>query len=520
MSQGISKSTMIALLLVTILLSALVNSMVVVHRRFTGVLRIHNPVVWFEDPRSPGVVVLLTRRNTTANITIDATPRIVLERRSAVYFDTFDTNPFTARRLEVINCTWLYDSTRGTINISATEASGVAFDRWCIVTVSSGVAPWETYRREGRTIYVSAVLMRNIFNITATSVIRLDVIYFASGVPVFYAFGYNNTLITVRTGDNLTSTLTYRVYAVPGTVHISHRYMGISNITEGLFLYHVSAGFNYTSWEVVHFVNETFIHRVILPENLRYAYLYAPGLGYRWTGGITGGMIMFDSLIVTLDYPPWFINITNLPENWLVVLRNSTGHVVSSARSISGVAVLRAYPNLTDMSVYLYNLSTDPGFIYRNATFEVYDDSGRLIVRRRFDVVLGGDLYVFDPPLTILSVYSNLSTRFISKLELASPSIYMCGPEFNASIGLVNRTLASTNPFIRIVNGVVVDYETGLIEAYPPATWTGKWLALNVTGTFRLLSDVPYCSMTLRYIWWVHNGTLVIYHIYLNLTRT
>lgn len=473
-----SKRLLAAFVLITVIVLAALYATVFQHRELRGVFNVSAPMVWFEDPLTPGVTAILAKSNTTANVTIGTTPDLVLTKRSALYYDTFDTNPIETRLIPY-TCTWTYNSTRGSVNITAGSRSNLTWGFWCVIVVNPAILNITSFTLEGRAIYVSFATYRTSLNVATNN--SMSAIYLNSTAPVFYHVGYNITPLTGRTGDLHGSLIGLRT--ATANVILSYSYLGTLLLLEYDYLYHVSTAMNYTGWTATHFVNTTYTHSTSITPANRYV-PYAVGVGYWVNRTDVSGSFAFDSLLVTVDNPPWFTNITGLPDGWRVVLRNSTRGVVANVSSTGGLATLYVAPSLTSLAGFTYNISTDPGFIFRNATIEIYDTAGRMVYNRTFDVVLGGDLYSFRYFFngTFLSVYSNLTRGFNSRLELVQRSAYLCGLGFNASIGLINRSLVSTTPNITITNGVVVGYETGMIEAYPPATWTDKWLAVNVTG--------------------------------------
>lgn len=485
------------------------------HREINGLLQVYAPLVWFEDPRVPGVTVSLAKSNTSANISINATPEIVLARRSALYYDTFDTNPI-GTRLVAYTCTWTYNSTRGSVNITAGARSNLTWGFWCVIVVNPAILNISSYVLEGRAIYVSFATFRSSFNVPTNN--SMSAIYLNSTTPVFYHVGFNITPLTARTGDLHGSLIGLRTPTA--NITLAHAPLGTLLLLEYDYLYHVSTSMNYTAWTASHFVNTTYTHSTSIAPANRYI-PYAVGVGYWVNRTDVTGWFAFDSLIVTVDHPSWYVNVTGLPDGWRVVLRNSTRGIVANVSSIGGLATLYVAPNLTDLVGFTYNLSTDPGFIFRNATIEIYDATGRLVHNRTFDVVLGGDLYYFRYFFngTILSIYSNLTRGFQSRLEHAQTTAYICGVGFNASIGLVNRTLATTNPNITIINGLVVEYSTGVIRADPPVNWTNKWLAANITATITFPYNMTHCYLTLRYKWWISEAAIAVYTVRINITR-
>ncbi|MEM1619021.1 MAG: hypothetical protein QXE77_05680 [Desulfurococcaceae archaeon] len=504
-------------LVLVVLIGFAAYAVVFTRRYMESAVNVEYPRVWFEDPSEPGVTVYIGGNGTYANATVSARPELVLLRRSAVYYDTFDTNPFTAGRLTSLTCTWGYSATLGAVSISAGSRGGVAWNYWCISIVNPAILNVTSYALNGSTIYVSFITWRS--NFTAASAIRVDAVYLNSTTtPItFYAIGYRNFLLAGRTGDDVRSNIT--LWRSPTLTPVSERPLG-GLILEYDYMYHTSASIDFSTRYATHFVNTTFIHSVLLPTPLYVP--YAVGLGYWVSTTLVTGTVYYDNLLVTVDNPPWFVNVTGVPDGWSVVLRNSTGGVVASAVSLGGLAVLHVYPNLTDLTGFTYNASSDLGFIFRNATIEIRDSAGNLVYSERFSVVLGGDLYMFRYSFSgiLLSVYSNLTDGFKSRLNLTSPVVIACGPGFNVTIALINRTGFTSTPNITVVNGVVVYDSTGSVEAYPPPEWMNKWLALNITGFFAFPYSITRCELRLRFSWWISNGVVAIYGIDIVVFRT
>ncbi|MEM1803570.1 MAG: hypothetical protein QXR80_03620 [Desulfurococcaceae archaeon] len=502
---------LVALILI-VLIGFAVYATVFTRRHLESTVNVEYPRVWFEDPGTPSITVYIGRNGTYANATVSARPELVLLRRSAVYYDTFDTNPFTAGRLKNLTCTWGYSATFGAVSISAGSRGGLAWNYWCISIVNPAILNVAPYALNGSTVYVSFITWRPSLSFPTGASIRVDAVYLNSTTtPItFYAVGYRNFLLTGRTGDDVRSNIT--LWRQPTLTPVSERPLG-GLILEADYLYHTSTSIDFSTRYATHFVNTTFIHSELLPTPLYVP--YAVGLGYWVSTTLVSGTVYYDNLLVTVDNPPWFVNVTGVPDGWSVVLRNSTGGVVASAVSLNGLAVLHVYPNLTDLTGFTYNASSDLGFIFRNATIEILDSAGNLVYSERFSVVLGGDLYVFRSSFngTLLSIYSNLTDGFKSRLNLTSPVAIACGPGFNATIALVNRTGFAAVPNITIVNGVVIYDSTGLGEARPPPAWTDKWLAFNVTGFFVFPYNIERCELRLRFSWWISDGVVAIYGI-------
>jgi hypothetical protein len=82
------------------------------------------------------------------------------------------------------------------------------------------------------------------------------------------------------------------------------------------------------------------------------------GIGVYYVGGQV--YTIFDNLLITINSPPWLINVTNVPINWHVVLRDGTGNIISTGVSTNG-----------NVSLDVWNY-----FITSDGTLELYDEKG------------------------------------------------------------------------------------------------------------------------------------------------
>lgn len=110
-------------------------------------------------------------------------------------------------------------------------------------------------------------------------------------------------------------------------------------------------------------------------------------LGFNITGG--QDTVYFDSVVVTVNVKPWLVNVTGVQQNYIVVLRNATGHIVAlSVAGSEGVATLNIWGKRDIWG----------GFMVLDATIEVYTNTGTLIARKPVAEIVGGDIYNLTLP--------------------------------------------------------------------------------------------------------------------------
>ncbi|MDM7275798.1 MAG: hypothetical protein P3X22_006780 [Thermoprotei archaeon] len=309
---------------------------------------------------------------------------LILSDRAAKYYDTFDTNPFP-NRLEARTCTWSYDTTRKAVSIAAGQQGPSDWGYWCVAYIRN--LDIESFAEAGETIYIAFLAFRSSYSERVT--IRAAALYLDPGASRFYTIGYSFSLQSGRTGDIVSSVISVKP-AGGSEVTVSSTSSKRSLTLEYWYLSHISTYMNFSAWKAFHW-NQTFEHQAIIPG----AYQFYPteaGIGY-WvsTTGVVG-TFYFDNLVVTVGRPAWIVEVRNLSAGWSVRLLNSTGHVIASATADSeGVARLVVAPSkLVDM---LAEPNNRDGFIFPNGIIEVYDENGYLVVRRQFDVIVGGDVY-------------------------------------------------------------------------------------------------------------------------------
>ena|GEM_PF-2004208 len=423
-------------------------------RELLGSVGIALPAVYFFDPGTPGVTVTTENYGTVAYVDVSVpAPELELVKRSAIFYDTFDTNPIAAGRVQAITCprSWSWDSTARALRISAGSRSSAEYDYECILVANVDIS---SYAQAGRTIYVAALAWRSGY--TRLPTIRVETVYIDTAAARFYTSGFRSSIQTGRTGDHLYSEVTYVSGGARGIV--DSRDLGTSLTLEYQYMSYVASSADFASWYIYHW-NETVLASGTVPEGSRF-YPNRAGVGY-WvdTTGVRG-YTYFDNLVITVDSPPWLVRVVNLLPGWSVVLKNSTGYVISAATAgPDGAADLVVSPRRVDLAV---QPNYRDGFIIPGGTLEVYDSGGRLVVSRTFDYVIGGDTYELRlPSFPVLGVATSVVGQTF-EAKLAVTSISGCEDTY-LELYLVNTTGATSTP-ARVYLGLVDPWETGAIQ--------------------------------------------------------
>lgn len=462
----------IAIVLAIILVSSLilfVYSSIFTYRWISGNINVYPPLVWFADPGTPGVNVSLENQGTRASVIVN-TPGldIVLDKRNAIFYETFDTDPI-GKNITVLSCNWNcrwvwdwwwgwrqvcsgwnWDPNRKALFITA-NTSTTYYGGECMVVANIDVSQ---YASMGRRIYVATLVLRSDFSSSGTY--YFDAVYINTTLSRLYTIGYENVPQMARTGDSISSKVFYWA-SNTGWRSIARRSLGISNTTEYEYLSYIVSWIDFSSWYAYHW-NET----VINTGSIGSTYRFIPnrvGVGYITSTTSVTGTVYFDNLVVTVDAPPWFVNVTNVPRGWRVVLKNATGGIVSQAvASGDGVASLSVAPPLVDLTLYP---NYRDGFIITNGVIEVYDDKGSLVVSRRFDYVVGGDVYRLNGFRGyVLRIDSEATRSFQAQLVLAQ--FVDCGSSY-IYVYLVNTSYTSSTP-IEIYRGIMFSQNTSIIN--------------------------------------------------------
>lgn len=463
-------------------------------------------LIWYQDPGTPGVVTSID--GLEASATVEVPTGIVLEKRHAIYYDTFDQQPnFTSSPYCSGVLEWNQTGHYMVVNISAL---GWYYDWWygvyqlprwyCYFYPSS--LDISSYVANGSGVYAAAIMWRNGYYYVGDW-LRVGFAYANDTTWDSYLIGLRDEVLANLTGDNANATAYYYNYS-QGTYYVS--LLNESSLPsgaygfEGLYHHNMSAGIDFNVWDagfwsigltvnssstlraLKAYINESYRftpNRVGVGVDTEYIYAYTlDGLPY----------IYFDNFVVTVDAYPWLVNVTGLLPGWRVVLLNSTGGVVDEATAGSdGVASL---------SVWGY-------LIVPNASIEVYDDQGRLVARASFSYVVGGDVYRVERFAgRVLDIYSDLAQGFVTWLELVDTNCTLLDSG-HVYIFLYNSSGAAAAP-IEVVDGVIVSSSTGQVPAAPTGSG-GSWLAGWIWATAYLPGGAR-CFVDLREVFEVAPG--------------
>ncbi|MEM0004604.1 MAG: hypothetical protein QXE10_00140 [Desulfurococcaceae archaeon] len=449
------KRTILVAALLVLAVLGVVYATTFAYRYIVGTVKTAPPVVYYADPGTPGVNVTLYNQGTWAIVNASVpTPTIQLVQRNAIFNDTFDTDPIRAGRLQEITCTWTWNSSLKAIQISAGSRGTGNYGYECILVANLDVS---SYVASGRTLYIAFLAWRSSFTTAVT--IYTDSVYIDTINGRFYTIGFENSVQTGRTGDSLSSTIYY--WSGSSWSSIASLSIGTSLTLEYYYMSYVASSINFTSWFAYHW-NQTILANATIPSGSR----ITPnriGIGYWVSTTTVTGTVYFDNFVVTVDAPPWFVNVTGLFPGWYAVLKNSTGGLVANATAgVDGVAALNVAPRLVDLQV---NPNYRDGFIFPNGVIEVYDDKGRLVASTGSSLIIGGDVYGLSlPSLGVLRVDSTLINQpFQAKLTLTSLS--GCSDTY-LELYIVNTTNTYSTPII-IKWGIIVSQETSVIYMTP-----------------------------------------------------
>ena len=346
-------------------------------------------------------------------------------REKVLYYDTFDSDPFTAGRLVALTCTWSYDPVNKLISVSATSPRPRDYGGECIAVVNRGIP-------SSGTIYVAST-------VRALSGRGYADIVLVQDRRALYTLGMYFNPTELYQG--------YEIWAY------TRRWDELKEVKEPTLYnvnYNIVAVYTFDTrylalWSNRTLVADTVDTRVNPVQVGLGAYVSDDddkGRGQLW-GTVD---IAFDNLVVTVDTPPWLIYVRDVPRGWSIVLKDSAGRVVSSNTSIDGIVSL---------DVWEY-------FIIPRGTLEVYDDLNRLVGSETFDYIVGGDIYIVNvnvSEFTALLVGVGGSRRILA---------------YNISGGVENPVLVRVVDAGTVFNGYA-DVAIGL----------GRIHLLNASGVFR-----------------------------------
>jgi hypothetical protein len=284
--------------------------------------------------------------------TVAMKPDIRLYTRENVFYnDTFDTDPFTTGRIIKVNCTDKWQYLSQSIYISINRGDKIVDE--CIILVNKSLPSTGT-------VYIAFNSTSGVMGAWG----RVDAILYNNSTNYFYTIGAR---FQGDSADAVNITLNNRYVLYTSGVTVSAPYYIVA-----MYVFNIG---NLSLW-----LNNGYYgpvsDKTVVPTHA--------GLGVLWEKANI--MVYLDNLLITLNAPPWFVNVTSVPVGWSIVLRDQSGNIVSSGTSVNG--------NVT-LDLRNYNI-----YIVKNATLEVYDDRGYLQVSRSFDYVMGGEVYIITGTYT------------------------------------------------------------------------------------------------------------------------
>ncbi|QOJ78908.1 hypothetical protein IG193_00115 [Infirmifilum lucidum] len=277
-----------------------------------------------------------------------------LASRSAVYYDTFDSNPLGSSLLP-LSCSWQYDGAGKLVYVSVTSRPS-SYGGECIAKIGN-------IRVEGR-VYVAAVL--SYVSSDKSGRDHFGAILLSSGTGYFYEAGY--------TRPNF-----YRVWKYAGNFQELAQAPVTGSVDENVW-YDLVALYSASGGVIELWASGS--RRVSIAD----ASISVDSLGvgaYVYKGALT---VYFDNLVVALGARPWFVNVTGLQQGWVARIRAGSVTVSSAVAGGGGVA---------SVLLWLSSAGKDYAFIVRGAVLEVLDSSGNVVASLGPVDVVGGDVYVY-----------------------------------------------------------------------------------------------------------------------------
>jgi hypothetical protein len=389
------------------------------------------PLVLSESSDADHVATSLGPASASATVNVSVPPGYVigLASRAAVYWSSFDSDPFTSGDLYVLNpnsnCEWSWDPS-GYVTVTAT---GTAPDEGgeCIALINrtANAAP---------TIWVNYVF-------------RID-----------QGSGYADIVLR---GDNESGSPFYTISAFEISDYLGSDYAEI-------YLYDGSAWSRLASTQVAIYRGYWYDMTAYRDDSTGQLALYSGtdqvvsasdssvdvgvvGLGVFYSADTF--QVDFDEVLITVGASPYYVNVTGLQPGWYVRILDQGGNVLASGTA-SG-------PTL---SLDAWSWKFAP-----NATIEVYTDSSMatLVARATFRWIVGGDLYVVSQPSSgvtynLINAYNRGAAWYNVSLELESYSLE--GTVSNISIWAESPGSAESSSPIMIVGGDAVYNETSWVE--------------------------------------------------------
>ncbi|MFZ8782924.1 MAG: hypothetical protein ACO2OR_02955, partial [Desulfurococcaceae archaeon] len=374
---------------------------------------------------------------TIGRLRVVAIERSPESRRNILYYDAFDTDPFATGRVVSLTCSenWTWDPEEKAVRFQLQLHGGRRWERpsvyggECLLEFQNSTSPLNG------TIYASTIIKF----IDGEGWAEIVLVQSESALYTLGIFMDQPAGRPSRNYDIWMFKEGWGPKPLARQPDSSLRY----NVT-----YHIVASYIYGEGLLALYVNSadpkvTVVDESVIPLRVGLIGAY-PSEAHKRPAAAKPLKVYFYNLVITVNAPPWFTNITGVPAGWRAVLKDSTGSVVASGVSTSGTVALSMWNYL----------------IVPNGTIEVYDENGNLVAARTFDYVIGGEVYE-------LRVYGEFNALAIGPGSSSRVLVY------NIS-NIENPVLVTTADTSTLFNGFA-----GIALA------SGNLYLLNTSGVFR-----------------------------------
>lgn len=327
---------------------------------------------------------------------------LILVERAAIYYDTFDTNPFNSRLVTLWCNKWKYDSVEKAISIVLETPKD-----WR-VSCGSYVAGLDiaSYLNQGKRVYTSFLAFRTHLTTVRSHFFHPEVLYTSpielAGLREYYHVGYQSS---GKKCVRETTSLRSAILSSKGGCG-SWMDLGSGNILGSYYLTHISASIESfgEAHRLVHWINRTRTHELTVLSDCAVRGPIHPGLyglvhlTYYYYDITPGSFaVYFDNFVVSVGRPAWIVEVENVPVGWRVVVRSASGVVIDEGVAGSdGVITLYVIPPEP------IDLLSDPNnrdwLIIPNGVIEVYDQNGNKVLEKPLPLIVGGDRYKLIRP--------------------------------------------------------------------------------------------------------------------------
>jgi hypothetical protein len=388
----------------------------------------------------PGVTTVLSDDDTAAVVDVTLTGRdLVHVGRSAFIYDDFVTNPFPERLTTNTNV-WKWQ--QGWRHIRATvDGRAGSWGGEHVAYYAANATPQGT-----RVVY----MLCKEWHDTAQEGQFIDMLMIESS-DAFYTMGYNREFLTYPQGIHIGK------YS-PWT-WLSYSALTLSDNQWFIFLGRrvVSGSGSGTMSFTVYDEMGVRQGNPIGATDASFSASYF-GVGIQDVSPRFDLTVRFDEFLACADAYPWYINVTQLQPGWRAYLESENARDITSATADSnGVASLNV------LFAPSGQIPHDSAWIVRDGYLRVEDNTGVVIIRKRFSLILGGDTYalvsVTPTALPILGLRNFDSKPYDVSLRIESLDVrgYVNSMDLWISSG------SGTSTPIRISNNGIVTYETSTL---------------------------------------------------------